>query len=158
LNCPAIAGWTPNAGAVCGFWPVAEVEDEALFLLLEAAIAGDGGESAEEETGSVGHDGGAAGVDFVVRLEFVEFAERVVDGDGVAEVLDVANENSCEVGLVEFSLVVGGVFGAEAGIRIRDGHATTASAGGAMLTMERCRIGNGDDCFGLRVHKSSLLS
>jgi hypothetical protein len=60
LNCPAIAGWTPNAGAVRGLGPVAEVEDEALFLGLDAAIAGDGGESAEEETGSVGHDGGAA--------------------------------------------------------------------------------------------------
>jgi len=156
LNCPTIAGWTSNAGAVRGLGPVAEVEDEALFLGLDAAIAGDGGESAEEETGSVGHDGGAARIDLVPGLEFIEFAKRVVDGDGVAEVLDVADENGGEVGLIEFCLAVGGVLSAEARIRIRDGHAATASAGGALLTMEWCRIGNGDDCFGLRVHGSSF--
>jgi hypothetical protein len=79
---------------------------------LGGVIAGDGGESAEEEIGGVGHDGGAAGSDLVAGLELIEFAEGVVDVCGGAEFLDVADENIGEVGLVEVSLAFGGVFGA----------------------------------------------
>ncbi|HYT19227.1 MAG TPA: hypothetical protein VEW05_03245 [Candidatus Polarisedimenticolia bacterium] len=139
-----------------GVGPVAEVEHEAFLLGLDAAIAGDGGEGAEEETGGVSHDRSAARSDFVSGLELIEFAEGVVDGHGIAEFPDVADENGSEVGLMEFFLGVGGVFGAEAGIRIRNGHAAAASVGSALLTMGRDRIGNGDGCFGLRVHGSSF--
>ncbi len=82
-------------------------------------IAGDGGESAKEQVASVGHDGGAAGRDFVAGLELIEFAERVVDSERIAEFLDVPDEDRGEVGLVEFFLAVRSVFGAEARVRIR---------------------------------------
>jgi len=123
---------------------------------LEEVIAGDGGEGAEEQVAGVGHDGGAARRDLVAGLELIEFAERVIDGERVAELLDVPDEGRGKVGLIEFFLAVGGVFGAEARIRIRDSHAATASAGGAMLTMERDRIGIGDGRSSLRVHESSF--
>ena len=125
---------------------------------LEVVIAGDDGEGAQEQVTGVGHDGGAARRDFVAGLELIEFAEGMIDGDGVAELLDVPDEGRGKVGLIEFFLVVCSVFGAEARVRLRDGHAATASAGGAMLTMERDRIGIGDGCFSLRVHVSSFRS
>jgi len=123
---------------------------------LEEVIAGDGGEGAEEQVAGVGHDGGAARRDLVAGLELIEFAERVIDGERVAELLDVPDESGGEVGLVEFFLAVCSVFGAEVGVRIRDGHAATSSAGSAVLTMERNRIGIGDGCSSLRVHESSF--
>jgi hypothetical protein len=46
----------------------------------------------------------------------------VVDGEGIAEFLNVADENGGEIGLIEFCLAFGGVPGAEAEIRVRDGH------------------------------------
>ncbi len=125
---------------------------------LEVVIAGDGGESAQEQVAGVGHDGGAARRDFVAGLELIEFAEGMIDGERVAELLDVADENGGEVGLIEFLLAVGSVFGTEARVRIRDSHAATASAGSAMLTMERDRIGVGDGRSSLRVHVSSFRS
>ena len=67
---------------------------------------------------------------------------------GVGPVAEVEHE--------AFFLAVGGVFGAEAGIRIRNVHAAAASVGSALLTMGRDRIGNGDGCLGLRVHGSSF--
>src|SRR6266571_8224041 len=154
----AYDGWALNARAVSGIGPVAEVEHRAWLFGLEVVIAGNGGERTQEHVAGVGHDGGAARRDFVAGLELIEFAERVVDGERVAEFLDVSDEGRGKVGLVEFSLAVCSVFGAEARVRIRDGHAATASAGGAMLTMERDRIGIGDGCFRLRVHESSFRS
>jgi len=139
-----------------GIGPVAVVEYGALLLGLEAVIAGDGGEGAEEEIGGIGHDGGAAGSDLVAGLELIEFAEGMIDGDGIAEFLDVTDEGRGEVGLIEFFVAVGGVLGAEARVRIRDGHAAAASACSSMLTMERGRIGIGDGYIGLRVHGSSF--
>jgi len=38
-----------------------------------------------EQVAGVGHDGGAAGVDFVPGLEFIEFAEGAVDNDRRAD-------------------------------------------------------------------------
>jgi hypothetical protein len=95
----------------------------------------DGGEGAEKQVSGVGHDGGAAGSDLVVGLELIEFAEGVVDVGGGAKFLDVTDEGSGEVGLVEVLLKQSGVFGAKAGVWIRDGHAATAAARSALLTM-----------------------
>jgi hypothetical protein len=128
-------------GAGVRIGPAGEVEHRVLLLGRKAIVAGDGGESAEEEAASVGHDGGAAGSDLVAGLELIEFAEGVVDVGGGAEFLNVTDEGGGEVGLVEVPLMFGGVFDAQAGIRIRDGHAATASAGGAVPTMERERVG-----------------
>ncbi len=125
---------------------------------LEVVIAGDGGERTQEQVAGVGHDGGAARRDLVAGLELIEFAEGMIDGDGVAELLDVPDEGRGQVGLVEFFLAVCSVFGAEARVRIRDSHAATASAGGALLTMGRDRIGIDDGCSSLRVHVSSFRS
>ncbi len=96
---------------------------------LEVVIAGDGGERTQEQVAGVGHDGGAARRDFVAGLELIEFAEGMIDGDGVAELLDVPDEGRA-----------------------------TASAGGALLTMGRDRIGIDDGCSSLRVHVSSFRS
>jgi hypothetical protein len=53
-----IEGWSSYARAVLGFGPVAEVPFNGFFLLgLHDGIVGDGGESAEEKMGSVGHGG-----------------------------------------------------------------------------------------------------
>jgi hypothetical protein len=65
----------------------------------------------------------------------------VIDGDSIAEFLDVADENGSEVGLIQFFLAVGKVLGAETGIRIRDGHAATASAGCALPAVGRTELG-----------------
>src|SRR5207302_1593570 len=89
-----------NAGAVFGISPVAEVELDALLPGLDGVALGDGGKCAEEEASGVGHDGSAARSDFVAGLELIEFAKRVVDGDGIAEFLDVADENGSEIGLI----------------------------------------------------------
>jgi hypothetical protein len=155
-----IDGWSLKAIGVRGIGPVAEVEHQTFLLFFGLAIMSNGGEGTEEEIRGVSHYGGAAGRDLVAGLKLIEFAESVVDGGSVAEFLDVADENGGEVGLVEISLMFGGVFGAEAGIGIRDGHAATASAGGAMLTMERDRIGVGNGYICLRigsgVHESSF--
>ena len=156
MDSTPIARRALNAGAVFGIRPVAEVELDALLPGLDGVALGDGGKCAEEEAGGVGYDGSAARSDFVAGLELIEFAERVVDSDSVAEFLDVANENRGEVGLIEFFLAVGEVLGAKARIRVRHGHAAAASAGGALLAMERDRIRNNSDCFSLRVHGRSF--
>jgi hypothetical protein len=75
-------------------------------------------------------------VDLVPGLEFIEFAEGAVDGDGGAEILGVPDEGGGEVGFAEEPLVFGEVFGAEAGIGIRDGQTAEALAGKTVLTME----------------------
>jgi hypothetical protein len=120
-------------------WSVAawarKIDDD--LSLVGASFVFDGGEGAKEEIGGVSHDGTAARSDLVPGEEFVKFAEGMVDGDGIPEFLDVADEDSGEVGLIEFFLMVGGVFGAEAGLRIGNGHAAVAAAGSAMPTMER---------------------
>ncbi len=112
-------GWKFSIG------PAGEVEHHALLLGLKAIVAGYGGEGAEEQVASVGHAGGAAGSDFVSGLELIEFAEGVVDVGGGAEFLNVTDEGGGKVGLVEVFLEQSGVSGAEAGVRIRDGHAAT---------------------------------
>src|SRR5438477_849398 len=156
LDSTPIARRALNAGAVFGIRPVSEVELDALLPGLDGVALGDGGKGAEEETGGVSHDGGAARSDFVAGLKLIEFAERVVDGDGVAEFLNVPDENGSEVGLIEFFLAFGEMLGAKARISVRHGHAAAASAGGALLAMEQDRIRNNCDCFCLRVHGSSF--
>jgi len=129
-----------------------------LLLVLPGFVL-DGGEGAEEEIGGVGHDGAAARSDLVPGEEFIEFAERMVDGDGVAEFLDVTDEDGGEVSQVECFLVVSGVFGAEAGVVVRDGQTAEATPGrGAMLAMKRFGIGDGSGggARGFRIHESSF--
>ena len=96
-----------------GTGKIAEIDTERFVFGMEFFF--DGGEGAEEEIGGVGHDGGAARGDLVAGLELVEFAEGMVDGDGGAEFLVVADERGGEVGLIEIFLASGHVFGAEAG-------------------------------------------
>src|SRR6266571_4115353 len=81
-----------------------------------------------------------------------------VDGRGGAEeqIGGVGDEGGSEVGLVEVLLALNGVFVAEARARIRDGHAATAAAGGAILTMERDGSGVGDGGSSLGIHVSSF--
>jgi len=118
---------------------------------------GDGGEGAEEEVGGVGHDGGAARSDLVTGLELIEFAEGMVDVGGGAEFLDVTDKAGGEVGLVEILLEQSGVSGAEAGVRVRDGHAAKAApGGGAVLAMERGGAGDGGGARNFRIHVSSF--
>jgi len=116
----------------------------------------DGGEGAEEQVGGVGHDGGTARGDLVTSLEFVEFAEGAVDGDGGAEFLGFTDELGGDVGLVEVFPAEGGVTGAQAGVRIGDGHAATAAAGGMVLTVELNGFNGNDGAGGYWIHESSF--
>src|SRR5216684_6101538 len=127
-------------GSRFGFGPVTvgagHVDDDALVLAgCGIGFVLDGGEGTEKQTGGVGHDGGAAGSDFVAGLELIEFAEGMVDVGGGAEFLDVTDEGGGEVGLVEVLLEQSRVFGAEAGVRVGDGHAATTAASCALLTV-----------------------
>ena len=79
---------------------------------LEVVFVGDGGEGAEEEIGGVSHHGTPSRRDLVLGKEFIEFAEGVVDGDGVAEFLNVTDEDGGEIGLFEFFLAVDSVLAA----------------------------------------------
>src|SRR5439155_17724996 len=134
-----------------------DVHDECGPIVLLSVLLGvDGREGAEEQIGGVGHDGGTARSDHVPGLEFIEFAEGVVDVRGGAEFLDVTDEGGSEVSLVEVLLALSGVFVAEARVRIRDGHTTTTAAGGAMPTMERGGVGVGDGGSSLGIHVSSF--
>jgi len=92
----------------------------------------DGGEGAEEEIAGVSHDGGPAWVDLVPGLEFIEFTEGAIDNDGGAEFLGVSDKGCSQVSLVEVLLVLGRVFGAEAGSRFGDDHAAATATGGAV--------------------------
>ncbi len=134
------------------------IKDKLLGLIgLRVGFVGDGGEGAEEEIGSVGHDGGAAGSDFVAGLELIEFAEGMVDVGGGAEFLNVTDEGGGEVGLVEVLLEQSGVFGAEAGVWFRDGHAAKAAPrGGAVLAMERGGVGDRGGAGDFGNHVSSF--
>ena len=89
----------------------------------------------------------------------------MVDVGGGAEFLDVTDEGGSEVSLVEVfvmcdreavDLALSGVFVAEARVRIRDGHAATTAAGGAILTMERDGSGVVDGGSSLGIHVSSF--
>jgi hypothetical protein len=79
----------------------------------------------------------------------------VIDGDSIAEFLDVADENWSEVGLIQFFLAVGKVLGAERNPNQRrpcgNGVRWACAAGSG-----QDRIGVNGDCFGLRVHGSSF--
>jgi hypothetical protein len=117
----------------------------------------DGWESAEEEVAGVSHDGGAARGDLVVGLELIEFAEGVIDIGGGAEFLDVADEGGGDVGLVEIFPALGGVLEAEAGVGIKDGHAATTTAGGALLTVRQSGVECSCGADRFWIHKSSFL-
>ena len=83
LDGPDIAGRAPNARAVLGFGPVAEVEHDAFLLGLELFVAGDGGESAEQEIADVAENGSAPRGDAVLGKELQEIGEdlaKVRDG------------------------------------------------------------------------------
>jgi hypothetical protein len=114
----------------------------------------DGGEGAEEEVASVGHDGGAARVDLVPGLELIEFAEGAVDNDRGAEFLGVADEGCRKVGLVEVLPVLGRMFGAEAGVGVGDGQTAESLAGKTMLAMKLNR--GGCDASGFVAHGQFL--
>src|SRR6266403_3016487 len=132
-----------------------EVDDD-LGLVFEFGMefVPDGGEGAEEEVAGVGHDGGAAGVDFVPGLELIEFAEGAVDNDSRAEFLGVADEGCRKVGLVEVLPVLSGVFGAEAGVGVGDGQMAEALDGKTMLAMKLNR--SSGDAGGFVAHGQFL--
>ena len=146
-----VGGWV-GKGVALG---AGEVDDDLGFVFefgMEFVL--DSGKGAEEEIAGVGHDGGAAGVDLVPGLEFIEFTEGAVDNDRGAEFLGVADEGCSQVGLVEVLLMLGGVFGAEAGLRVGDGQTAKTLAGKTMLAMKLNR--SGGDASGFVVHVSSF--
>jgi len=108
----------PCSGSLAvGAGKIAEIDTERFVFGVELFF--DGGEGAEEEIGGVGHDGSAARGDLVAGLKFIEFAEGMVDGDGGAEFLVVADQRGGKVRLIEILLTRSGVLGAEAGGSIR---------------------------------------
>jgi hypothetical protein len=88
---------------VPGAWEIAEVDLDNLVLGMEFAL--NGGEGTEEEIGGVGHDGGAAGLDLVPGLEFIEFAEGAIDNDSGAEFLGPPDEEMMELEVCRFMRV-----------------------------------------------------
>jgi hypothetical protein len=132
------------------------IDDDVLEVTGWIGFEGDSGEGAEEEVGGVGHDGGATRADFVTGLELIEFAEGMVDVGGGAEFLDVADERGGEVGLVEILLEQSGVFGAEAGVRIRNGHAATTATSRALLTMRQNGCGSNGRARVFGIHEGSF--
>jgi hypothetical protein len=135
-----------------------DIDSDLLWLVvLRVEFLLNGGEGAEEEAAGKGHNGGVAGSDLVAGLEFIEFPEGVVDVDGGAEFLDVADEGGGNVGLIEVLLEQSGVFGAEAGVLVGDGHATkAATGGGTVLAMEWGGAGDGG-ARSFWIHMSSFL-
>ena len=136
--------------------PVAEVGVAPLLLRFGEILLGENEEGAEEKTGGVHRDGGAAGGDFVTGLELKEFAEGMVDVGGRAKFLDVADEGGGVVGLIEVLVEQGGVFGAEAGVLIGDGQTATAAARGALLTMGKNGDRGSGGASGFGIHESSF--
>ena len=80
-----------------------------FILLLEV----DGGEGAEEEVTGVGHDGGAAGRDALLRLEKEKPGEEVVDRDGGLELGETGDELGGETGGMVAFVLAASVLGAE---------------------------------------------
>ena len=144
---------------MCGILSVTDraghVNNDSLPIVVLIGFTLDRRESAEEEAAGKGHNGGAARGDLIAGLKLKELAEGMVDVSGGAEFLDVADQSGGEVGLVEFFLAFGGVLEAEAGIRVRDGHTATASAGGALLTMRQNGIESSCGAGDFRIHESS---
>jgi hypothetical protein len=131
-----------------------EIPDDLLLGVGRMEFAVDGGEGAEKQTAGIGHDRRAAGSDFITGQEFVEFAERVVDGHGGSKFLSVTDEGGGEIGAIALFPQSGGVFEAEAGLRVGDGHAAKAPAGGrAVLAMEQA----GARDRGFEIHGSSFV-
>jgi hypothetical protein len=60
--------------------------------------------------------------------------------------------------VVEFILAFGGVLGAEAGVRIRNGHAATTSASSALLTVGHNGGGGNSGARVFGIHESSFLA
>ena len=136
--------------------PAGEVQgNRAIILGMKFLL--DGRESAQEQIGGVGHDGGAAGADLVVGLEFVEFSEGAIDVDSRAEFDGITDELGGDVDLIELALVHSGVLDAEAGVRFGDDHAAATAAGGAMPTVELGRVQGQGRARRLRIHVSSFL-
>jgi hypothetical protein len=131
---------------VPGAWEIAEVDLDNLVLGMEFALHG--GEGTEEEIGGVGHDGGAAGVDLVPGLEFIEFAEGAIDNDSGAEFLGPADEGCSQVGLFKVLPVLDSMLGAEAESWVGDGHAAATATGCAMQTVEAQGVRRNDGARG----------
>ena len=105
------------------------VDDDSLRLVvLRAAFVLDGGQGAEKEVTGVGHDGGAARGNAVLRLEKEEAGEEVVDRDGGLEFGETGDEFGREVSRLVALLLAERMLGAEGGERIRNGHAAAAVA------------------------------
>src|SRR5713226_168532 len=149
-------GWHGMVQLPGGARDVAGLDDGDFFHELETIFTIDSGEGAEEQVAGVSHDGGPAGSDLVAGLELIEFAEGMVDVGGGAEFLDVTDEGGGEVGSVEVLLEQSGMFGAKAGVWIRDGHAAAAAARGALLAMEQNRGGSNRGARDFGIHESSF--
>src|SRR5215467_9946142 len=94
------------AGFGLGVAPGArEIEDDLRFGF---EFVFDGGEGAKKQAAGIGHDGAAAGGDFVGGEEFVEFSEDVVDVHGGVKFPDAADER--------FGEVAGGFLEADGGV------------------------------------------
>lgn len=109
----------------------AEVDGNGFIFGIEFVF--DGGEGAEDQVASVGHDSGAARVDAAFDLELEETGEELVKGDGRGEIGETVGEIGGEVGTFEADGAGGRVFGAEAGGGVGDGMTATAAGSGVIL-------------------------
>ncbi|OLC96428.1 MAG: hypothetical protein AUH86_09725 [Acidobacteria bacterium 13_1_40CM_4_58_4] len=73
----------------------------------------DGGEGAKEQVTGVGHDGGTARGDAILRLEKEKTGEEVVDRDRGLEFSETGDELGGEIGGMVALLLAARVFGAE---------------------------------------------
>lgn len=86
---------------------------------------------AEKQAADIGEPGGTARRDAVLGQELVEIAEGIVDSLGGLEALGIPDEGHVEI-LTFHLLLLGMVFGAEAGVSVSDGETALTPPGSAM--------------------------
>ena len=106
-----------------------------IFFGVELAV--DGGEGAEELIGDVGEDSGFARRDTILREKKEEAYEKIVDGDGGAEFLEVGGEGGGGVGRSPLVLNRRSVIGAVRGVRVWGEKAAAHAIGKAVRAARR---------------------
>lgn len=122
-----------------------QIEDDLQRLVVwRIDLLVDGRERAKEQVTRVGHDGGTARGDAILRLEEKKPGEKVVDRDGGLEFGEAGDKVGGEIGGVVALLLAASVFGAERGERICDRHAAATVASVVFTAVLRgCREGVG---------------
>jgi hypothetical protein len=113
-------------------WESAEVDGHGFIFGMEFVF--DGGEGAEDQVASVGHDDGAARVDAAFDLEMEEAGKELVEGDGGGKFGEANSEGRGEINGSVLVLGELGVISAEEGFRTWDQETAAGAVDEVMLT------------------------